>query len=373
MVDATASAPGFPPQVAPSFSAQTVRQVLRLSLGGDALRVKVSNLFGTAPLTITALRVAKSTGTSSIDASSDTGVTFGGQTSVTVPAGSELYSDTVALATTPLANLAISMYFAGAVTVRTIHPVARQTAYVIAGNQVSAGSLSGASADPTAPYYALTSVETLSSEATKVVVAFGDSHTDGMGSTPDAAKRFPNQLDDRLKAAGLRRTGVVNEGIGGNRWLNDFAGPNAASRLDRDLLNVPGVTHAIVLEGINDIGFSVSPAPSQDVSATQIGTAIANAVARVKSRGIKVIVGTLLPYKGADYYSAAGDAKRQALNDWIRGGGSGADAVVDFDRALQNPADPTTLNPAYDSGDHLHPNDTGYGVMAAAVDLSLLQ
>jgi lysophospholipase L1-like esterase len=367
------NAPGQPAQNAPTFNAQTVRQVARLSLGGDALRIKVSNLFGTSPLAISGMRVARSTGGSSIDLNADYAVTFGGQSGVTVPAGTELYSDAVPMATGPLTDIAISMYFAGAVTIRTIHPVARQTAYVIGGNQLSQASLGGASADPTGPYYALASVETSSSQAAKVVVAFGDSHTDGMGSTPDAAKRYPNQLDDRLKAAGFTRTGVVNEGIGGNRWLNDFAGPSATSRLDRDLLNVPGVTHAIILEGINDIGFSVSPAPSQDVSADQIGAAIANAVARAKSRGIKVIVGTLLPYQGADYYSAGGEAKRQALNAFIRNGGSGADAVVDFDAVMRNPANPATLNPAYDSGDHLHPNDAGYGAMAAAIDLSLLQ
>jgi lysophospholipase L1-like esterase len=373
MVDAVQSAPGLPAQLAPSFNAQTVRQVVRLSLGGDTLRLKVSNLFGATPLAISGMHVARSTGGSSIDPASDAVVTFGGQASVTVAAGAEVFSDTVALATNPLTNLAISMFFAGPVTVRTIHPVARQTIFVIGGNQLAAATLTGASPDPTGPYVAITSVETSSLQPTKLVVAFGDSHTDGLGSTIDAAKRFPNQLDDRLKAAGFARTGVVDEGIGGNRWLNDFAGPNATGRLDRDLLNVPGVTHAVMLEGINDIGFSVSPAPTQDVSSDQIAAAISNAVARARARGIKVIIGTLLPYKGADDFSAGGEAKRLAINAWIRAGGSGADAVVDFDAALRNPADPASLNPALDSGDHLHPNDAGYAAMAAAVDLSLLQ
>ncbi|HWI83303.1 SGNH/GDSL hydrolase family protein [Ramlibacter sp.] len=372
MVDATANVPGAAPQVAPTFNNQTVRQVLRLSLGGDTLRIKLSNLFGKAPLTFSGVRVARSTGGSSIDVSSDFAVTFNGQTAVTVPVGGEVYSDIVPLATAPLANLAVSMYFAGAVTIGTIHPVARQTAYSIPGNQLSTGTLATASVDPWAPYYALAAVETSSTEATRLVVAFGDSHTDGVGSTTDAAKRFPNLLDDRLKAAGLRRTGIVNEGIGGNRWLNDFAGPSGNSRLDRDLLNVPGATHAIILMGINDIGFSVSPAPSQDVTAEQITGAIANAVTRAKGRGIKVALGTLLPYKGADYFSAAGETKRQAVNAWIRAS-SGADAVIDFDAVMRSSADPAVLNPAYDSGDHLHPNDAGYAAMAAAVDLATLQ
>ena len=369
-MDATASVPGAAPQRAPTFDNQTVRQVVRLSLGGDALRVRLSNRFGTAPLTVTAARVARSTGQSTIDAGTDRALTFGGQASVTIPAGAEVTSDAIAVVVTPLSNLAVSMYFAGPVTIATIHPVARQTAYTIAGNQVTAAALAGASVDPFAAYYALAAVETSSTEPTKVVVAFGDSHTDGNGSTVDAAKRFPNQLDDRLKAAGRPRTGVVNTGIGGNRWLNDFAGPNGLGRFDRDVLDVAGVTHTLILMGINDIGFSVSPVPSQDVSADQITAAIASAVSRAKARGIKVVLGTLLPYGGADYYSAAGEAKRQAVNAWIRNS-SGADGVVDFDLVTRSASDPAVLNPAYDSGDHLHPNDAGYAAMAAAVDLAL--
>ncbi len=348
-----------------------MRQVVRLSLGGNSLRLRLSNLFGTEPLTVTAARVARSTGQSNIDLATDHQLTFGGQASVTIPAGAEVTSDAIAVPVAPLANLAVSLYFAGAVTVGTIHPVARQTAYTIAGNQAAAATLGGASVDPFAAYYALAGVETSSTEPTKLVVAFGDSHTDGNGSTIDAAKRFPNQLDDRLKTAGCACTGVVNAGIGGNRWLNDFAGPNGLSRFDRDVLNVAGVTHALILMGINDIGFSVSPVPSQDVSAGQITTAIASAVSRAKARGIKVVLGTLLPYGGADYYSAAGEAKRQAVNAWIRGT-SGADAVVDFDAVMRSASDPAVLNPAYDSGDHLHPNDAGYAAMAGAVDLALL-
>jgi lysophospholipase L1-like esterase len=372
-MDAEASPPGQPPRNAPTFNGQTVRQILRLSLGGDALRIKVTNLFGTTPLTISGMRVARSTGGSSIDVSTDFAVTFSGQDSVTVPAGTELYSDAVPFGTAPLTDIAITMYFAGPTTVRTLHGIAMETPYVSYGDQRSQQTLTNAMADPTGPYYALASVETSSSQPAKVVVAFGDSQTDGIGSTVDANKRYPNQLDARLKAAGFSRTGVVNEGLGGNRWINDFTGPSGTNRLDRDLLNVPGVTHAILLEGINDIGFSVDPTPTQVVSADQINSAIANAVARAKSRGIKVIVGTLLPFQGTGYFSADGETKRQAVNAFIRSGGTGADAVVDFDALMRDPSNPAALNPAYDSGDHLHPNDTGYGVMAGAIDLSLLQ
>ena len=370
-MEATANLPGAAPQQAPAFNNQTVRQVVRLSLGGDALRVRLTNLFGKVPLTVSAVRVARSAGQSSIDPGTDVAVTFGGQTSVTIAAGAEAISDAIVVPVAPLANLAISMYFGGPVTIGTIHPVARQTAYTIAGNQVSSATLAGASADPFAAYYALAAVETSSTQATRLLVAFGDSQTDGSGSTVDAARRFPNQLDDRLKGAGQPRTGVVNSGIGGNRWLNDFAGPSGLNRLERDLLAVPGATHALMLMGINDIGFSVSIAPSQEVSADQITAAIATALGRARARGIKVILGTLLPYQGTEYYTSAGEAKRQAVNAWIRTT-SGADGVVDFDHVMRSTANPAVLNPAYDSGDHLHPNDAGYAAMAAAVDLALL-
>ena len=371
MVDARQSLPGLAPQAAQSFNNQTVRQVVRLSLGGTAVRVKISNLFGTAPLTFSGVRIANATGGGGIDAATDRAVTFSGQSSVTLAAGAELYSDTVALAAAPLSNVAISMYFAGPTSMPTVHPVARQTAYFGAGNQLSATTVQGTS-DPWAAYFGLTAVETFSSEPAKVVVAFGDSTTDGFASTADAAKRYPNLLDDRLKAAGVPRTDVVNAGIGGNRWVYDYAGPSGNSRFDRDVLNVSGVTHTIILMGLNDIGFSVDPVPAQEVSAQQIIGAIDTAVNKAKARGIKVLLGTLLPYRGAGYYSDAGEAKRQAVNAWIRGN-TVVDAVVDFDVVVRNPADPATLNPAYDSGDHLHPNDTGYAAMAAAVDLSKLQ
>jgi len=373
MLDATADLPGLPARAAETFNNQTIRQVVRLSLGGDTIRIKLSNLFGRAPITFAGVHVAKSSTVvqGGIDTGTDRAVTFGGQASVTLAAGAELLSDAVALPVSALENIAVSMYFAGPTTLATIHAVGRQTTFIVPGNQLSAASTPSAPGDLRQSYYGLTAVEASSTQATKVLVAFGDSTTDGLASTVDAAKRFPNQLDDRLKATGLARTGVVNAGIGGNRWLHDFAGPSGNSRFDRDVLNVAGVTGVIILEGINDIGFAVEPAPSQEVSAEQIISAIAAAVAKAKGRGLKVFLGTLLPYKGAGYYSEAGEAKRQTVNAWIRANSS-ADGVIDFDAALRSAGDPLAMNPAYDSGDHLHPNDAGYAAMAAAVDLARL-
>ena len=373
MLDATADLPGMPARAPQTFNNQTVRQVVRLSLAGDTVRVKLSNLFGTAPVTFTGVHVAKSSTAvpGGIETGTDRAVTFAGQPSVTLAAGAELLSDAVALPVNALEHIAVTMYFAAPTTMPTIHAVGRQTAFIVPGNQLSAAVTAAAPGDLRDSYFGLTAVEATSTQATKVLVAFGDSTTDGFASTLDAARRYPNRLDDRLKAAGFARTGVVNAGIGGNRWLHDFAGPSGASRFDRDVLNVAGATGVLILLGINDIGFGVSPAPAQEVSADQITAAIGTAVAKAKARGLRVFLGTLLPYKGAGYYSDGGEAKRQAVNAWIRANGS-VDGVIDFDAALRSAGDSLMLNPAYDSGDHLHPNDAGYAAMAAAVDLARL-
>jgi lysophospholipase L1-like esterase len=372
LLDATATLPGGTPSAPQTFNNQSIRQVLRLSLGGDTVRLKLSNRFGTAATTFSGVHLARgATLRSDIDPASDHAVTFGGQPAVTLLPGAELLSDPVALPVAAQATVAVTMYFAGATVMPTVHVVGRQTAYIAPGNQLSAASITAAPADLRESYYGLAAVETSSTEASKVVVAFGDSITDGVGSSLGAAKRYPNQLDDRLKAAGLARIGVVNAAIAGNRWLNDFAGPNGSGRFERDVLDVAGVTHTIIQMGINDIGFSVADAPTQEVSAQQIINAIAAAVAQARARGVKVFLGTLAPYRGTGYFTESGELKRQAVNAAIRNA-QGIDGVIDFDRVLQSPADPSRLNPLYDSGDHLHPNDAGYAAIAAAVDLSKL-
>ncbi len=365
------SLPGTPAQAPQTFDNQTLRQVVRLSLGGDTLRVKLSNLFGKAPVTFSGVHVARTLPvTSDIDPATDRTVTFGGQPTITLQAGAEALSDAVAMPVTALQNLSISIYFAGPTAVPTVHSDGRQTAFIVAGNQLAAASAQAPQAAQRESYFALGSVEVSSTETARVLVAFGDSLTDGLGSAVNGARRFPNLLDDRLKAAGQARTGVVNAGISGNRWLHDFSGPSGISRFERDVLNVSGVTHALLLMGINDIGFSVEPMPSQPVTAPQLIAAIAAAASSAKALGIKVLLGTLPPFRPAGYYSDEGEVKRQAVNAWIRSRPDGV-GVVDFDAALRDPGDPTRLNPAYDSGDHLHPNDAGYNAMAQAVDLSL--
>jgi lysophospholipase L1-like esterase len=370
MLDATQARAGTTPAVQ-TFDNQSVRHVLRLSLGGNSIQLKVSNLFGKAPVTFSGVQVAKSTGGSGIDASSNQVVTFNGQPTVTVAAGAELLSDPIALPVTPLSNMAVTMYFASATTLNTVHALGRQTAYIGAGNQLAAAAIPAAAAEQRQSYYGLTAVEASSAEKTNVVVTFGDSITDGFNSTVDAAKRYPNQLDDRLKAAGLPRVGVVNAGISGNRWINDITGPNGNSRFDRDVLNVKGVTHTIILLGVNDIRNSFR-FPAEAITTDQLTASMATAVSKSKAKGVKVLLGTILPCKGEAFCPASVDAQRLVINTWIRNNRD-VDGVIDFDRVMQNPADPAAMNPAYDSGDHLHPNDVGYGAMANAIDLAKLQ
>jgi lysophospholipase L1-like esterase len=370
MMDATQVRAGTTP-VVEVFNNQSVRQVLRLSLGGDRVRIKVSNLFGKASITVSGAEVARSTGGSGIDVASSRVVTFDGQPTVTLAAGEELLSDPIAFSATPLTPMAVTMYFASPNVLDTVHALGRQTAYIGMGNQLSAATIAATEADQRQSYYGLTVVETASAEKANVVVMFGDSITDGDKSSVDASKRLPNQLDDRLKAAGFARTGVVNSGIAGNRWLIDVFGPNANSRFDRDVLGVAGVTHTIVFLGINDLRNSFR-FPAQAVTTDQVIASMATAVAKAKAKGLKVLVGTIMPCKGETFCPASVDADRQVVNAWIRANRD-ADGVIDFDRVMQNPTAPAEINPVYDSGDHLHPNDVGYGAMAAAVDLAKLR
>lgn len=371
MADTDSGLPGVPLMQPTVLTDQTVRHIVRLSLPAQTIRIKVSNLFGTEPLTFSGVRVAKSTGLSSIDTSTDTGVTFNGQSTVTVGAGAEMYSDDVSLAAMPdRTSLAVTFYFADRAVLRTVHGTGMQLAYIGSGNQLSAASLPTAVGSSThSPYFGLTAVESLRAQSTRVVVAFGDSITDGYMSSMDANKRYPNLLDDRLKGAGQADTSVVNSGISGNRWLYDGVGPNGNTRFDRDVLKIAGVSHVIIMLGINDIGLSLGT--GQDVSVDQLTAAIAAAVAKSQAAGVKVVLGTLMPYKGAAYYTSEGEAKRQQVNAWIRSN-TAIDGRVDFDAAMRSSADLDALNPSFDSGDHLHPNDVGYAAMANAVDLNLL-
>ncbi len=371
MQDSTQVRAGTPAPAAQVFNDQSIRQVVRLSVGGERIRIKVSNLFGTTPVTFSGVQVAKSVGGSGIDAASSQAVQFGGQASVTLAAGEERMSDAVAMPVAPLADIAVTMYFAAPSTVTTLHTLGRQTAYIAQGQQLAAATLASDKVNQRQSYYGLTAVEVASADPARVVVAFGDSITDGFNATVDGAKRYPNQLDDRLKAAGQPRTSVVNAGISGNRWLRDVTGPHGNGRFERDVLNVPGVTHTIMLLGINDLrsGFR---APAEAVTPDELAAAMTAAAKKAQAKGIKVYLGTILPCKGEAFCPASVDAQRQVLNTWIRNNKT-VDGVIDFDQVTRNPADHASLLPAFNSGDHLHPNDAGYKAMAEAIDLATLK
>lgn len=366
--------PGAPPVTPPQLSDQTVRHVVHASLGGEALRIRISNLFGTTPLTIDAATVARSLEGSSIDLASLTPLSFAGAPSAVVPAGAELWSDLAPLALEGDSDVAISFYVAGAASVDTTHSLGIEPTFVSDGNQISAANLPPEEPAPAAPresYYWLTGLDVARSEPAEVVVAFGDSITDGLRSTVGENRRYPDALARRLNATGMP-FGVVNQGISGNRVLNDVVGPAAPSRFERDVLEQSGASAVIVLIGINDIGFS-GFVPEQEVSVEQLTGALAELVARGKAGNLRTYLATLLPLKGtnAPYYDETSEQKRQAVNAWIRNQ-SEADGVIDFDQAMADPADPLQMRPEYhDPADYLHPNDVGYEVMATSIDLDL--
>jgi lysophospholipase L1-like esterase len=358
---------------AKTFKDQTLRQVMYVSAGGNKLRVRVSNRLGTAPLTIDGMRVAESAGGAAIRVATDTPVLFGAQNSVTVAPGAEVLSDPVALAVSTHSSVAVSLYVKNATPVATVHSLGKQNNYVAAGNVVSAPTLTVTESNL---FYAWTTgLEVERTDKPKVIVTFGDSITDGYGSTDDTNNRYPNFLSRRLAAdASIGPVSVVNAGISGNRWKNDVIGPKGEDRFERDVLGQPGITHVVILLGINDIGFSGTGSfmAGQAVTAEQIQQAIQAAVNKAQAKGVKALVGTLTPFKGTifpGYYSDEGEAKRQAVNSFIRSN-STIDGVIDFDLAVRDPADPASILPAYDVGDHLHPNNAGYAAMANAIDLA---
>ncbi len=354
-----------------TFSGETLRQIVHISMGGDTLRVRFSNELGTQPLVIGAARIALSAGGGAIVPGTSRPLTFGGQPSFIVPAGAPALSDPVALHAPPLADLAISLYLPDSTQATTYHPMALQTAYISRPGDHTEDATMPVARTAT-HWFFLTGVSVRAPENAGAIVALGNSITDGTASTVDANARWPNALARRLEAAhNLGRLAVLDEGISGNRLLHDSAGTGALARFGRDVLCQPGVRYVVVLIGINDIGFSATPGfQNEDVSAQRIIAGYRQLIARAHQLGLTIYGATLTPFEGADYFTPAGEAKRQAVNRWIRTSGE-YDGVIDFDRALRDATHPTRFAPAFDSGDHLHPGDAGYDAMARAVDLRL--
>ena len=361
-----------------TLTGQTVRQIARLSLGGIFVRIQLSNEFGDKPLTVGAAHVALAAGAAgaAIQAGSDHPVTFGGKPGITIPAGARVLSDPVRFQTPPLANLAVSVYFSEVPGAVTENYFSMQTAYIASGDQTAAADLPGAST--ATQRLVLTGVDVSAAAGTKVAVALGDSLTGGFGSQMDADHRWTDHLAERLldRKSGPP-IGVVNAGIGGNRLLHDFFGPNALSRFDRDVLGRPGVGYLIVLLGINDFGLPGGHnLPQEEVSADDVIQGYRQLIVRANSAGIKVFFATLPPFgplpQRPGYYSDASEAKRQAVNQWIRTN-KDAQGYIDFEAAVRDPKTPNRMLPQYDSADHLDPNDAGYQVMSDKIDFRLFQ
>ena len=348
----------------------TIRQIVRVSAAGTGLRLRLSNENGVETLAIGAAHVGLAGPDGRILPGTDHVVTFAGMPGTNIPAGAPLLSDPVMLPVKALDRLAVSLYASGRLAVRSARGLWQ---YVAGPNGDSTGA-------PTLPGVRLarapalvTEVEVAPTAPTNVVVTLGDSITEGSASTINAFRGWPDRLAERLAAfPGKQRWAVANAGIGGNRLLTYGSGPNALARLDRDVLSVPGVKAIVLLEGINDIGRSFTPKGSVElVTADALIAADKQIIERAHEHGIRVIGATLTPYQGATYWSEKGEAVRQALNNWIRTSGA-FDAVIDFAPAVADKTDPLKIDPRFNDGDKLHPNDAGYKAMADAIDLKVI-
>ena len=366
-----------PSDPADALNNQTIRLHVRLSLGGDRIRIRLSNRFGEGDLLVGAVHVAlHGTGSGTLPGT-DRVVTFSDQPSFTLAKGAQVVSDEVALTVKALQEISVSIFLPGDTGPLTIHQLGVSTTYISPPGDFTASAVMPVDSTSLSRYL-VSEVEVRRADAV-AVVTLGDSITDGFASTVDANRRWPDFLAERLRSQqmadpNMKPVAVVDEGISGNRLLHDIFGPNAQERLDRDVLSKSHVKWVTLLEGINDLGFPGSVEPNAPrVTFKQIIGAYKQIIARAHAAGLKIYGCTLTPFEGttfAGYFAPDKEEVRVAVNSWIRNSGQ-FDAVIDFDKAIRDPSHPSRMLPAYDSGDHLHPNDLGYLVMANAVPLSL--
>ena len=344
-----------------SFSQQTLRQIVSTSIGGSSARIRLSNLFGPQSVTLADVHIALAGTGSSTQPGTDHVMTFGGSGSVTLGAGAEVSSDAIAMNIPPLSEVAISFYLPDSTAAQTYHQFSFQTNYVADGDVSGDTNLSVASTPSS--YFFLTNLDVQNSSAAGAVVTFGASITDGYDSSQNANHRWPNFLAQRLSAAAID-VGVVNEGVRGNQLLNDSNTLSGLHRFQHDAAGQSNVRWVIVSDDpINDVGNNPSITGAQLISGVQ------QLIAQAHSDGLKFLCSTLTPFHGASYWTSAGETAREQYNAFVLGASSGCDGIVDQDGATHDPNNPTQFLPAYDSGDHLHPNDAGYQAIANSVNL----
>jgi lysophospholipase L1-like esterase len=365
----------------PAFANQTIRQTIRASLGGQRVRVRFTNEYGTKPLVIGAARVALADEKGNIQAGTERPVLFSGKPTAAVPVAAPFLSDPIDLPVKALASVSISIYLPENTGQCTCHATGMQSTLVS-----DTGDFADKAFTPKQTLQVrafISGVEVETARGGRAVVVLGDSISDGIGSTVDANHRWPDLLANRLNDQGGGGWGVVNMGISGNQVLRDGAGQSALARFDRDVLATSGAQVLIIFEGVNDLGVSYGhmegpmadlfkAASTTKVTAESMIAGYRQLIARAHARGLKVLAATITPYAGAFYYSEEGETVRQAINTWIRAGHE-ANGVLDFDAAIRDPSKPTQMKEGFHMGDHLHGSDAGYSAMAAAIDLSLLK
>ncbi|MEV0385766.1 SGNH/GDSL hydrolase family protein [Nonomuraea sp. NPDC050643] len=367
----------------PPLADVTLRQVVRISGGGRRVRIRFTNEFGTAPFTIGAAQVGLAAPGGGVRPGSERVLTFSGASAVTVPAGAPILSDPVDLPLPALARLSISFYLPGRVETCTCHDPALETGWTIPGDAV---------ATPTLPENAgilpvralISAVELLPDAPAKAIVTVGDSRTDGAGSTPDTNHSWPELLAERLAGRDVAARYVSNQGISGNRLLNDGIGAAVLTRFDRDVLATPGLGYVVLSVGGNDLGISFAPRddgpladflkmfPGAPVTTDDVIAGYRRLIARARDHGVQVYATTIAPFEGAEIYTPEAESARRAVNAWIRTGG-GFDAVLDFDAVWRDPDRPSRIREDFHCGDHLHGNDAGYRALADSIDLSLFR
>jgi lysophospholipase L1-like esterase len=357
----------------PDFADETIRMVVHTTVGGSSVRLRLSNLRSTTPLAVGDVDVAVQADRATAVAGSRHAVTFSHRGTVTIPAGGEVVSDPVSMTVAADSGLLVSIYLPQATSSSTWHSDAFDTTYLSRPGDHAVDNDDGNYVTATTSWYYLSGVDVVAPTATGTVVAFGDSITDGYNTPTGAYATWPDDLARRL--AGSHPLGVVNAGIGGNRVLTDvpniWQGVSALKRFGHDALGQPGVRDVLLMEGINDIGNNAGP-NGAPLTAQDLVGGYRDLIAQAHAAGVRIIGATMLPDLGNGYYSASAEAIRQAANTWIRTSGE-FDGVVDFDKVMHDPSNPVALNPAYDSGDHLHPNAAGMQAMANSIDIGLLR